>query len=330
LDCRSFSCRFERAAADLRTGLVKIMRRRVWLWRGVVIGVALLAIFGNAIAVDSETRPAAPRDGGRLIDTGIVAANVKVEGAGAPILLIHGFAAAINWWDAIAPALLADHRLIMVDLVGHGGTAAPLSDYSIERQAAMVGKVLDALGVDRVAVIGHSMGGDVATALVQQRPDRIDRLILIDSPPTAAERHNVLTDLYLTPVLGEMLSRFRSERLLRSALKQAFAPGFPVPVKFADDVRQLTYTAFRSAQAASVAFRAAKPLNERLSAVRPIPPLLVIAGSADAMVPSDDWKLFEQVSHARIVTLAGVGHSPMVEVPGQTVDLIKLFLSDRD
>ncbi|HEY1749016.1 MAG TPA: alpha/beta fold hydrolase [Xanthobacteraceae bacterium] len=158
-------------------------RRRVWLWLCGLIAAPLLIIFVNAVAVDSETRPAAPRDGGKLIDTGLVKANVKVQGTGPPILLIHGFAAAIDWWDAIAAVLAADHRLIMIDLIGHGGTGAPLSDYSIERQAAIAGKVLDNLGVDRVAVIGHSMGGDVATALTQHRPDRIDHLILIDSPP---------------------------------------------------------------------------------------------------------------------------------------------------
>ncbi len=90
-------------------------------------GAVLVALAINAWWVDSQTRAAAPRDGGVIIDTPIVPANVKVEGQGPAVLLIHGFGAAIDWWDKIAPGLAANHRVIRVDLIGHGGTAAPLN-----------------------------------------------------------------------------------------------------------------------------------------------------------------------------------------------------------
>jgi pimeloyl-ACP methyl ester carboxylesterase len=83
------------------------------------------------------------------------------------------------------PALATDHLVVRIDLIGHGGTAAPGSGYSIERQGALVSAILDQLGVDRVTVIGHSMGGEVATALAELNPERIERLIFIDSPPIA-------------------------------------------------------------------------------------------------------------------------------------------------
>jgi pimeloyl-ACP methyl ester carboxylesterase len=101
-------------------------------------------------------------------------ANVKVEGAGTPIVLIHGFGAAIDWWDDVAPALATDHRVIRIDLIGHGGRAAPGSGYSIERQGTLVSAILDKLVVDRITVIGHSMGGVVATALAELKPERIE------------------------------------------------------------------------------------------------------------------------------------------------------------
>jgi pimeloyl-ACP methyl ester carboxylesterase len=105
--------------------------------------------------------------------------------------------AAIDWWDDVAPALATDHRVIRIDLIGHGGTAAPASGYSIERQAALASAILDKLGVDRVTVIGHSMGGEVATALAELKPQRIVRLIFIDSPPTVEATFNFLTEAYL-------------------------------------------------------------------------------------------------------------------------------------
>ena len=95
----------------------------------------------------------------------------------------------------IAPALATDHRVIRVDLIGHGGTAAPAAGYTIPRQAELVAAVLDRLGVDRVTVIGHSMGGEVATALAERNPARIAAMILIDSPPTAPAVREPLPDL---------------------------------------------------------------------------------------------------------------------------------------
>ena len=129
-----------------------------------VMLLAAIALVVNTVFVDSRTRPAMARDGGQLIETPVVTANVKVEGNGPAIVFIHGFGAAIDWWDEIAPTLAKDHRAIRVDLIGHGGTAAPASGYTIEQQAALVSAILDKLGVERVTVIAHSMGGEVATA----------------------------------------------------------------------------------------------------------------------------------------------------------------------
>src|SRR5689334_8368964 len=97
----------------------------------LIVAVCIAALFVNARWVDSQTRPAMARDGGQLIDPGGIDANVKVEGTGQTIVLIHGFGAAIDWWDEVTPELAADHRVIRIDLIGHGGTGAPATGYSI-------------------------------------------------------------------------------------------------------------------------------------------------------------------------------------------------------
>ncbi len=135
------------------TEMAERRSRSVRLTAAIVIVIVGLA--ANTMWVDSETRPAAERDGGTIVQTGIVPANVKVEGKGPAIVLIHGFGAAIDWWDDVAQALATNHLVIRVDLIGHGGTAAPDSGYSIERQGELVSAVLDKLGVNRVTVIGH-------------------------------------------------------------------------------------------------------------------------------------------------------------------------------
>jgi pimeloyl-ACP methyl ester carboxylesterase len=296
--------------------------------RALVIVVALVcALLLNARWVDSRTRAAVAREGGQVMNTSVVPANMRIQGSGPAIVLIHGFGAAIDWWDKIAPQLAKDHRVISVDLIGHGGTAAPASGYSIPRQAALVATILDNLGVDRVTVIGHSMGGEVATALAEQNPARIERMILIDSPPNADATFTPLTHLYLDPVIGQLLSRMQTDDALRHGLEQGFAPGFPVPEAFVSDLKQLTYTAFRSAHDESIAYRKAKPPYERIAALQPVPPLLAIFGAEDAIVPPASAKLFEHVPGAQIAMIQGSGHSPMVEAPEKTLQLIREFLS---
>jgi pimeloyl-ACP methyl ester carboxylesterase len=298
-----------------------------WLVIVAALALCVVGLVANARWVDSQTRAAAPRDGGSIIDTDVVAANVKVEGSGPTIVLIHGFGAAIDWWDEIAPQLATDHRVIRIDLIGHGGTAAPDSGYSIERQAQLVSSILDKLAVDRFTVVGHSMGGEVATALAEMKPERVERMVLIDSPPIAATTFTLLTKAYFAPVLGEFLSRFPIERAMRRGLEQGFAPGFPVPERFVADLRQLTYTAMRGAHDESEDLRKAKAPYERIAALKPLPPLVVIFGNQDAIVPPDDAKLFEQVPGARVVMIEGAGHSPMVESPAKTLEAIRSFLS---
>jgi pimeloyl-ACP methyl ester carboxylesterase len=299
-------------------------RWRIWLIGLVVVIIAVLA--ANTIWVDSRTRPASPRDGGMIIDTGVEPANVKVEGKGPAILLLHGFGAAINWWDNIAPALAAHHRVIRVDLIGHGGTAAPAVGYGITRQAQLAAALLDKLDVGHVTVIGHSMGGEVAVALAESNPERIDHMILIDSPPTADTTFTLMTKIYLMPVVGEMLCHFKSDEAIRRGLAQGFAPSFLIPERFVTDLRQLTYRAFRTAHDESIAYRTARPPYQRLAGINPTLPVLAIFGSLDAIVPSENANLFERVPGAKVAMIEGVGHSPMVEAPTETLKLIEDFL----
>jgi pimeloyl-ACP methyl ester carboxylesterase len=300
-------------------------RRRLLL--GLVVAlVVIVALVGNTLWVDSQSRAAAPRDGGSLIETGIEPANVKVEGQGSPILLLHGYGGAIDWWDEIAPALAQHHRVIRLDLIGHGGTAAPTSGYQITRQAELVSAVLDKLGVMPVTVVGHSMGGWVATALATMQPERIERLVFIDSPPTVDLNLSLLTRAHVSPVVGELFAHFVTADRFREGLADAFAPGFSPPERFVADLQQVPHVAFRQAHVEGRAY-CEKPIQERLAELKPVPPLLSIYGSVDSKMSAESAKLYERVPGAKVITLDGIGHSPQVEAPAKTVKLIEDFLN---
>lgn len=109
------------------------------------------------------------------------------------------------------------------------------------------------------------MGGEVAGALNKARPELVPRLILIDSPSEKSVLFNAATDAYLTPIVGELLFHFITDKAIRNGLIQGFAPGLPVPDQFVADARQLTYTAFKKAHEDSEAFQAEQPAYLRLS-----------------------------------------------------------------
>ena len=285
---------------------------------------AVLAL--NSIFVDIQTRPAEARSGGTLMETDIVTANVKAEGEGPPVVLIHGFGAALDWWDEIVPDLARTHRVIRLDLIGHGGTEAPGSGYGIERQASLVEKVLDQLDIARAVVVGHSMGGEVATAFTEANPERVERLVLIDTPPTPERSFNLGTQLAFRRLIGQGLWRVRTDEMLRHALAHGFAPGFPVPDRFIAGLRQLTYKAFHDAHEESVAYVAARSTPDRLAALETGPPVLVIFGTHDALIPPESAQRFAAVPGLRLAMIDGAGHSPMVETPSRTLDLIRDFI----
>ena len=90
------------------------------------------------------------------------------------VVLLHGFACSIGWWDQMTPALARDHHVIRIDLLGHGGSEKPREGYSMESQARRVARRSTASACGAPRSSGHSMGGSVATALAEQRPALVE------------------------------------------------------------------------------------------------------------------------------------------------------------
>lgn len=101
------------------------------------------------------------------------------------LLLIHGSASSTRSWNPMVPLLTGAHRVIRIDLLGHGRSAKPADgSYAIADQARRAGVALDRLGVEHAVVVGHSSGGVVATALAEQRPDLVTALALVNTGPS--------------------------------------------------------------------------------------------------------------------------------------------------
>ena len=239
-----------------------------------------------------------------------------------------GSPARFDWWDQMTPALARDHRVVRFDLLGHGGSEKPKKGYGMESQARLVAAALDRLGVRRADVVGHSMGGSVATALAEQRPALVESIVILDSPSKSGDAELPLTArLGFVPVLGQAINRVVPDAMVRDGLESAFANGFDVPDRFVEDFRDMTYTSYDDSHRGSDDYSKESGLAERLADESV--PLLVVFGSQDELVDPKSAQGYRRVPGARVVVLDGVGHSPHVERPDATARLIADFLAQQ-
>jgi pimeloyl-ACP methyl ester carboxylesterase len=115
-------------------------------------------------------------------DVGRLRIHYAEAGEGPPVLLVHGWPQHFWCWRRVVPLLADRHRLICPDLRGFGWSEAPARGYDPETFAADQLALLDALGLDRVTVVGHDWGGFSTFVLALRHPERVERLLVLSSP----------------------------------------------------------------------------------------------------------------------------------------------------
>ncbi len=288
-----------------------------------VVVVAALAV--NAFGVTRATRSAEAFDGGRVLQLDGPDLNIKEYGppGDRAVVLLHGYSASVEWWDRVTAALL-DRRVIAVDLVGHGGSEAPAdaAQYGIDGQAEAVRRALDALGVEHAVLVGHSMGGLVAIALAELDPEHVERVAVSD---TAAAEHLVeksaLASLACTPLIGPAVDQLRSlDPVTASSLQTGFADDYPVPPFAHRSLKQLTHKGVCESGNQGEERDAA----DRLAGLGK--PVLVVWGERDVLTPTA--ANIERYRNAGLTptVIPGSGHSPMVEAPGEFINVLTEFI----
>jgi pimeloyl-ACP methyl ester carboxylesterase len=301
---------------------------------GVIAGLIVLLLL-NAIVVSNATKDAYVRDAGaRLVDTSNGTLQVQEQGnpRGTPIVLIHCYTCSMNWWDDLATLLERDHRVIRVDLLGHGGSNKPSAGYSIADQATAVAEALAKLGILNATVVGHSLGGSVVTGLAQQSPQLASRAVIIDQAPEDGFEHESLAQqLSYWPIVGqasERLMRITPKSVVLDQYDDAFAPGYDISSGFdnpdqpVDDLRAMTYTAYKDTYDAEKDFVDEAPLDQRLAAAHV--PAMVIFGAEDQIYDAQEAvaRYRQNVPGIQTHLVPGAGHSPNVERPNLVAPLI--------
>ncbi|MBO0678415.1 alpha/beta fold hydrolase [Mycolicibacterium sp. S2-37] len=255
------------------------------------------------------------------------------------LLLIHGMAGSSDTWREVLPALSERYRVIAPDLLGHGRSAKPRSDYSLGAFAVLLRDLLDELGVARATVIGQSLGGGVAMQFMYQHPEYCQRLVLLNSgglgpdvgwtlrvlsapgaefllpliaPPGVVAAGNTLRSWFAawgvrSPRAAEMWSAYTS--LADSKTRQAF-------------LRTLRSVVDYRGQSVSALNRL--HLSAQL-------PTMVIWGDQDHVIPVEHGYAVQQaLPSCRLEVLGGVGHFPHVERPDAVVKLIVDFIDTTE
>jgi pimeloyl-ACP methyl ester carboxylesterase len=271
------------------------------------------------------------------------AASIRVPGAhglslhalewsheGVPLLFVHGFGNEAHVWDDVAPPFAPYYRTLALDLRGHGDSDRdPEGRYDYDAHVADLEAATAALGIGRLVLVGHSLGGRVAMRFAGRHPERMAGLVIVDSGPELDARGTVRIQLDVTR--GGEAPSFGSETEYRALLARNYPAARPeVLTRMArhglrrrPDGRlepKLDPGWFRLRQAASeqaAREREARLTRELWEALARVPcPTLVLRGAASDVLSAEVAERMEEaLAHGRLVVVPRAGHSVMVDNP---------------
>lgn len=270
---------------------------------------------------------------GDLVEVAGTRLHVREDGPtdapsdGAPtLLLLHGFGSSLHTWDAWVPALARTHRVIRIDLPGSGlSPPDPSGDYTDARTLQVLTALLDARGVARVRLLGHSIGGRMAWTLAARQPERVERLLLL-APDGYASPGFTYGQAPTVPAVFHAMRWVLPRPLLRMSLAPAFAdPGRLDPALTERYFELMRAPGSRQAlldRMAQTVLTDPAPQLARITA-----PTLLLWGAQDGAIPvANAQDYLRDLKTARLVTLPGIGHLPQEEQPALGLAAVLHFL----
>ncbi len=255
-----------------------------------------------------------------------------VGGQGRPIVLVHGLGGAASNWIELAPELARDHRVVVPDLPGHGGSPPLPALPNLAPYADRLALLLERERVSRALVVGHSLGCLVALRLAMRSPELVRGLVLISAAgigsTTRRARYALAVSSLVQP--GRVLARFRSAIARSSRLRALVWGGWATPdgttISPAASLGLLEGPSLHTDTASAAAALVQDDPRVELERVRA--PSLVVWGARDPQVPIDDAFEYARRLRAPLRVVAGAGHLVIVERPEACLDAITQF-SDR-
>ena len=247
-----------------------------------------------------------------------VSVRYRLAGQGSPaIVLIHCWLCDQHLWDAVVPVLARTHSVVTLDLAGHGASGATRDGWTIQAFGGDVKAVVDQLGLDRVILVGHSMGGLVAVEAARLMPTKLTGLVPVDILLNVEEEMKPEeVDAYLKPFRADF--KAAAEKFIRDNM---FVPSSdPALVE-----RVVTQVKAASPKMAVAALEAAWKYDARAGLREIKVPITAI--NADKF-PTNREGNRRYAPQFDAVIVKGVGHYLMLEAPAQFSELLLALVHD--
>lgn len=251
------------------------------------------------------------------------------EGSGDVILFIHGLSGCKEEWEYTIPYFADNYKAIAIDLPGSGHSDKPLVEYTIDFYSDSVKGFLDEMEIEKAIIVGNSMGGLVSQSLTLKYPEKVDKLILVDSAGINPMRGRAQTSLSLNTDAISKQKGF-SPAMIKMTKKMLFykpcdALDTIIERAISDLKRDDHPEAFR-AILSSMENIVKADLSERLGEINQ--PTLIVWGENDKLMGPKVAEILEgKIRGSEVVIISECGHCPMLEKPDEFNSFVFSFLS---
>ncbi len=224
------------------------------------------------------------------------------ERASDAVVLVHGLAGSMRWWASTVPALAEHYRVYLVDLPGFGSMRGFPGGFVLKEAASWLLAWMQALGLKRVHLVGHSMGGSICLSVAALNPEAVGRLALVDPAGIPSGRSTLG---HIAPLVQDSL--FSSSSLLPLLVRDALRAG---PLTLWRASRDLL----------------AHDIRDELHRVQA--PTLLVWGEKDALIPSSlGYLLRQEIAGSSMLVIKGSRHVPMLDRPEELNRALLRFLA---
>lgn len=248
--------------------------------------------------------------------------HVDVYGKGAPVVLIHGFLEERSMWNKFIPVLEKNHRVVRMDLFGHGETPLHSKIGSIEEMADSIVEIMNKLEIDAVSLIGHSMGGYISMALLAQIPDKIQRILLLNSTPKPDNAKRLEERNQVIKIVRKHKTVF-----VKTAVSNLFAE--ESKEKFSSAVQERIEAALQMKVDSIIS--AVEAMKNRVDRERVLHNFSgrkwIVGGEDDALISITSLQEVQENTGAKLFELSG-GHMSYIEQEEKVRSIFQDFLKD--
>ena len=259
-----------------------------------------------------------------------------VKGEGDPLILIHGYGAGMWVWEKQIDFLSRSYRVYALDLIGHGFSDRPGIDYTPETYVQCLKGFMDETGIGQATLIGNSMGGEIAWVMALVFPERVKRLVLIDSVPPDVLRQvrkksfRALVAIKNIPLLPRLIIACRARRDIKWALQECVADPKTIPSEVVDRQYHLSKIKGTTWALYSTLMNAGKTSGYKDGLGRIDHPTLLIWGKRDLIFhPSVGEYFHRMIKTSTLIVVGDSGHIPMWETPDTVNPVLLSFLKEN-